>query len=172
MDLNPETGNRAGPGVTILLQDCSDLWPLEEGVLDTVFTSNFLEHLADKRAVRRTLDQAFRCLKPGGHFIALGPNIKYAQGAYWDFFDHYVELTEVSLAEALSICGFMIERQTGRFLPYTMARGRQHPMWMLRLYLALPPVWRLFGKQFLVIARKPNPAVQGEASESERAEPI
>jgi SAM-dependent methyltransferase len=155
MDLNPEVQSRANPGVTVLLQDCSEPWPLPEGALDAVFTSNFLEHLPDMAAVRATFLQAFRCLKPGGRFIALGPNIKYLPGAYWDFFDHHVALTELSLAEGLSNCGFSIERRTDRFLPYTMSQGSEPPVWMLRLYLRLPVVWRFFGKQFLVIARKP-----------------
>src|SRR5258706_16479280 len=86
--------------------------------LDVVFTSNFLEHLPHKDAIRRTLLEVYRCLKPGGRFIAMGPNIKYVPGEYWDFFDHYVPLTELSLAEGLSNCGFGIERKVGRFLPY------------------------------------------------------
>ena len=156
MDANPDVRERAGPAVNVLQQDCSEPWPLAESALDVVFTSNFLEHLPDKEAVRRTLLNAHRCLKPGGRFIAVGPNIKYTQGAYWDFFDHYVELTESSLSEALSNCGFAIEKQVGRFLPYTMSHGRQYPTWTLRLYLAMPAFWPLFGKQFLVIGRKPT----------------
>ena len=155
MDANPDVRERAGEAVIVLQQDCSAPWPLAEATLDTVFTSNFLEHLPDKQAVRQTLLNAHRCLKPGGRLIAMGPNIRYTQGAYWDFFDHYVELTELSLSEALSNCGFTVEKQVGRFLPYTMSHGRQYPLWMLRLYLALPAVWPLVGKQFLVIARKP-----------------
>ena len=86
----------------------------------------------------------------------MGPNIKYTQGSYWDFFDHYVELTELSLSEVLSNCGFEIEEQVGRFLPYTMSQGREYAPWTLRLYLKMPATWALFGKQFLVIARKPE----------------
>jgi SAM-dependent methyltransferase len=154
MDSNPDVHEMAGPGVNVLRQDCSEAWPLAESGLDAVFSSNFLEHLPDKEAVRRTLVNAYHCLKPGGRFIAMGPNVKHARGAYWDFFDHYVELTELSLAEALSNCGFAIEKRVGRFLPYTMSHGPQYPTWMLRLYLTMPAVWRLFGKQFLVIGRK------------------
>jgi SAM-dependent methyltransferase len=155
MDLNPDVQKRAAQGVRVLQQDCSHAWPLPEGHLDAVFTSNFLEHLPDKAAVSATLFNAYRCLKPGGRFIAMGPNIKYLAGAYWDFFDHYVELTELSLAEALSHGDFEIETAIGRFLPYTMSMGRWYPTWALRLYLAVPSAWRIFGKQFLVIGRKP-----------------
>ncbi len=159
MDLNPDVQKWAAQGVTVLLQNCSDPWPLPEGHLDAVFTSNFLEHLPDKAAVSSVLLNAYRCLKPGGRFIAMGPNIKYLSGAYWDFFDHYVELTELSLAEALSNCDFEIEKVVARFLPYTMSRGRRYPTWMLRLYLAAPAAWPIFGKQFLVIGKKPTRTV-------------
>lgn len=154
MDLNPDIHHRAAQGVTVFRQDCSDPWPLPENQLDAVFTSNFLEHLPNKAAVSTVLSHAYRCLKPGGRIIAMGPNIKYVPGEYWDFFDHYVELTELSLAEALSHCGFEIEKCVGRFLPYTMSRGREYPAWALRLYLAMPAVWAVFGKQFLVVGKK------------------
>jgi len=154
MDLNPEIHKRAAQGVFVIQQDCADPWPLESEQLDAVFTSNFLEHLPNKEAVSTVLSNAHRCLKPGGRFIAMGPNIKYVPGAYWDFFDHYVELTELSLAEALSNCGFEIEWCVARFLPYTMSQGRQYPIWMLQLYLTMPAVWPIFGKQFLVVGRK------------------
>lgn len=155
MDLNPFVSKQAVEGVTVLQQDCSEPWPLPEGELDAVFTSNFLEHLPNKAAVSTTLSHAYRCLKPGGRFIAMGPNIKYIPGAYWDFFDHYVELTELSLSEALSTCNFTTEKRVARFLPYTMSDGRQYPMWTLRLYLVMPLIWPMFGKQFLVVGQKP-----------------
>jgi SAM-dependent methyltransferase len=154
MDLNPDIRVRAAEGVHVLQRDCSDEWPLEAGALDAVFTSNFLEHLPNKSAVSTVLMNAHRCLKPGGRFIAMGPNVKCVPDEYWDFFDHYVELTELSLAEALTNCGYAIERATARFLPYTMTRGREYPAWVLRTYLAMPAVWPRFGKQFLVIGRK------------------
>jgi len=35
-----------------------------------------------------------------------------------------------------------------------MSRGKQQPLWLLRLYLKLSFVWPFLGKQFLVVARK------------------
>src|SRR2546423_10381305 len=154
MDLNPDAPGRLATQVKCLLQDCSTRWPLEDNSLDLVFTSNFFEHLPDKASLGRTLDEIHRCLKTGGRLIAIGPNIKYLPGAYWDFWDHYIPLTETSLREALVNRAFTIEECVARFLPYTMASGPRYPLLFLRLYLALPPVWRLFGKQFLVIATK------------------
>ena len=155
MDLNPDAKRHANPDVVILQQDCSEQWAVEGASLDVVFTSNFLEHLPAKSALQSTLQQAFRALKPNGRFIAMGPNIKRVPGAYWDFFDHHLPLTELSLSEVSEKCGFQVELQHARFLPYTMSRGRQYPAWMLRVYLSMPFFWRLAGAQFLVVARKP-----------------
>jgi len=154
--LNPDVHKRAAPCVTVFEQDCLETWPFADGELDAIFTSNFLEHLPNKAAISAVLSHSYRCLKPGGRFIAIGPNIKYALGSYWDFFDHHVALTELSMAEALSNCDFEIETLVARFLPYTMSFGRQFPAWVLRLYLAVPLAWPIFGKQFLVVARKPS----------------
>src|SRR5690349_13578961 len=83
MDLNPDAARLAPPEATIFEQDCSHTWPLRENSLDVIFTSNFFEHLPDKQALSRTLDEATRCLKPGGRLIALGPNIAKLHGRYW-----------------------------------------------------------------------------------------
>ena len=154
MDLNPDTVRKAAPGVQILMQSCSQPWAMADDSLDVVFTSNFFEHLLTKQNLRETLMQVWRCLRPGGRIIALGPNIRYLPGAYWDFCDHHLPLTELSLGEAMAETGFTLEEQIPRFLPYTMSRGPQPPIWMVRLYLKLKVAWPLFGKQFLVIARK------------------
>lgn len=161
MDLNPDMTRRVGPGVEPLLHDCARTWPLRNETLDTVFTSNFFEHLPDKDALRRTVLEAWRCLKPGGRIICLGPNIRLVPGAYWDFWDHFLPLTDASLGELLRLSGFEIERSHRRFLPYTMARGFAPPPFFVRLYLHFPPAWRILGKQFLVVARKlPRGAIQ------------
>lgn len=155
MDLNPDAGRFLAPDVQLLSQDCSTRWQLPDAALDVVFTSNFFEHLPDKGALGRTLDEITRCLRPGGRVIAMGPNIKHVPGAYWDFWDHHVPLTETSLKEALVTRGFLIEACIGRFLPYTMADGRRYPLIFLRAYLRMRWTWPLFGKQFLVVGRRP-----------------
>jgi SAM-dependent methyltransferase len=156
MDLNPQSSKSASAEVHIFEQDCSTPWPLPEAGLDVVFTSNFFEHLLGKTHLEMTLREAYRCLAPGGCLIAMGPNIKCIPGEYWDFFDHYLPLTELSLSEILRKCGFAVERQIPRFLPFRMSGRRKYPVWMLSAYLSLRPAWRLLGKQFLVIAKKPQ----------------
>lgn len=154
MDLNPDAQLHALPGVKVLQQDCAETWQLEDDSLDVVFTSNFFEHLTSKSVLEKTLLEAHRVLRTDGRLIAMGPNIKCLPGAYWDFIDHNLALTELSLLELMKKCGFDGELCVGRFLPYTMSGGRQYPIWTLRLYLALPMAWRFWGKQFLVVGRK------------------
>jgi hypothetical protein len=105
-------------------------------------------------ALEQTLVEAHRTLKPGGRLICMGPNIKYVPGAYWDFIDHHLPLTELSIVELMKKSGFQVEYCLDRFLPYSMAQGPQYPVWMLRAYLAFPLAWRFWGKQFLVVGRK------------------
>lgn len=154
MDMNPDAAKYLSQDVEFIHQDCSRPWPLGPGSLDTVFTSNFFEHLPDKAALGSTLDHIRDALKPGGRLIAMGPNIRCTRGAYWDFWDHYIQLTEKSLGEALTNRGLRLERCTARFLPYTMAGKRPTPLIFIRAYLILEPVWPLFGQQFLVVAAK------------------
>lgn len=154
IDLNPETLERVDIDVEVIPQDCSTHWPLPNDSLDTVFTSNFFEHLPDTQALARTLREAHRCLKSGGRLIAMGPNIKYVPGAYWDFLDHHLPLTEQSLSEALLHQGFRIEKCIDKFLPFTMVNGPHYPTFFVAMYVQLPFVWRIFGKQFLVMGKK------------------
>ena len=149
MDLNPDAPKHLQAGVEFLHQDCSAPWAVAENSLDVVFTSNFFEHLPDKPALNRTLQQARRALKPGGRLIALGPNLKYLHGQYWDFYDHHVYLTEASLGEAMEVSGYQL-------LPFTLVDAPEYPLAFVRLYLALPLLWRVFGRQFLVIGHKPQ----------------
>jgi hypothetical protein len=96
-------------------------------------------------------------LAPGGRWIIMGPNIRFAIGEYWDFYDHHVPLSDRSVRELLVASGFVVERVTPKFLPLT-AKGRlPRWLWLVDAYLSLRPVSAsIFGEQFLAIARKPR----------------
>lgn len=155
MDLNPDAPRHLAPDVKFLHQDAATEWPLPAAALDVIFTSNFFEHFPTKEALGKAVAEAYRCLRPGGRLVCLGPNLRYVGVAYWDFYDHHLPLTDQALGELLRMRGFAIERSLPRFLPFTMARGRLPPVWTVSLYLAVPLLWRVCGKQFLLVGRKP-----------------
>lgn len=154
MDLNPATRTRLSKKITFLQQDCSRTWQIEANSLDVIFTSNFLEHLPDKERLEQVISEAHRYLKPNGLMICLGPNIKYVPGSYWDFWDHYIPLTELSVSELLRMQAFTVDQCIPRFLPFSMSTGITPPLFTVSLYLKMKFVWSLLGKQFLVVARK------------------
>jgi ubiquinone/menaquinone biosynthesis C-methylase UbiE len=128
---------------------------LEDGMADLAFMSNLLEHLKDKQEVLRALEEAMRILKPAGRLLILQPNIRFAFKEYWDFFDHNVPLSHLSLCEALSMVGFRTELVLARFLPYTTKSRLPKAPFLVKLYLKLPFLWRVFGKQAFIVASKP-----------------
>lgn len=155
VDLNPDTARFADDDVRVVQTDSRDLSAIASESIDTVFSSNFFEHLSDSQALLDTLHECRRVLRPHGRVVVLMPNIRAIPGAYWDYLDHHLPLTEHSLCEALGLCGFAPTRVEGRFLPYTVRNSRLpvHP-WLIRTYLKVKPAWRLIGKKMLVVAVK------------------
>lgn len=160
VDLSPHVLCLEKDGIEVIQAPGQTLATLLKGQVDVVFMSNFLEHMPNKKVVLDILDSCFACLRPGGRVMILQPNIRYVGAAYWDYIDHHVALTEHSLVEALEVCGFTIERLIPRFLPYT-AKSRLggvvsggNRSWIIRLYLRLPLLWRLFGAQTFVVATR------------------
>jgi SAM-dependent methyltransferase len=154
VDLNPDTAQYLRSDISFFKIEATNLSTIGHEVADVVFTSNFLEHLRDKKECDMVLAAVRDVLKPGGKFIVMGPNIRYAYREYWDFYDHYLPLSDLSLAEGLGIAGFGIEENIARFMPYTMNNGTPTHDLLIRAYLAFPIAWKLLGKQFLVTAVK------------------
>jgi SAM-dependent methyltransferase len=156
IDLNPDAARFLSNDVTYYCKPATDLSDIADGSVHAVFTSNFLEHLRDKSECDRVFSSVLKALQPGGRFIILGPNIKYAYREYWDYYDHYLPLSHLSLAEGLAQSGYQVRKVIPRFLPYTMNSNMPTPDLFIRAYLRLPVAWRVLGKQFLVIAEKPE----------------
>lgn len=144
-----------GEGTTFVESDALKA-DLPQAHFDGVFVSNFLEHLHSQLAISEFLERMCAAAKPGGRIAILGPNYRYCARVYWDFADHVIPLTELAVNEHLYAAGFEPERAIPRYLPYTLT-GRLPPSPRLtELYLKMPFAWRLLGKQFLVIGRKPG----------------
>lgn len=154
IDLNPQSPSYLDAGIKFFAVPANDLSFAPSDSLDVVFTSNFLEHLPDKATCSAVMQEVRRVLRPGGRFIVLGPNIRFAHREYWDYYDHYLALSDRSLVEGLTLNGFSCETVIPQFLPYTMNNKTPTADALIRLYLKLPFAWKIFGKQFLVVARK------------------
>lgn len=155
VDLNPDARANLAGDVEFCLSRADAIAPLADDSVDIVFASNFLEHLRTKEECDKVLAEVRRILRPGGRFVIMGPNIRYLAGEYWDFYDHSLPLSHLSLEEGLVQADYEVERIIPRFLPYTTrSRLPQHPFFVA-LYLKIPLAWPLLGKQFLGVARKP-----------------
>ncbi len=152
-----DVGAELDAGITFVRADGLTMSAhLPHGYFDVVFMSNYLEHLPSADAVVGQLREAAIVLKPGGRLIVLQPNIRFVGQAYWDYLDHRVALTDRSLAEATRLAGLSVEVLRPRFLPYsTKSALPQHPA-LVRAFLAAPPLWRVLGKQTLLVARTPE----------------
>lgn len=155
VDLNPET-KRHARDAQVVLAPADQMAEIGDGSVDVVFTSNFFEHLPDKRALIDTLGECGRVLRSNGKLLVLMPNLRYVGHRYWDYFDHHLPLTHHSLAEGLTMAGFEVDRVTPRFVPYTV---KDSPLKvrapLVRWYLRLPVLWPLLGRQMFIAAHKP-----------------
>jgi SAM-dependent methyltransferase len=155
VDTDERLASFAGPGVQVHCGPLDDLGWRAPASVDVVFASNVFEHLRSKDEAFAALAEVHRVLRPGGRFLVLQPNIRYAYREYWDFFDHRLPFSDRAMVEGLVASGFRIETVRPRFLPYT-TKSRM-PTWpiLVRLYLRCRPLHLLLGKQMFIVAVKP-----------------
>ena len=156
LDINGENLRRyAAPDVRCIEATGADLTGIASASLDAVFASNVYEHFPSREDVARSFEEVYRALRPGGKFIVLQPNFAYCAKQYFDFFDHRLIFTHKGMAEGLAMSGFELEEIIPQFLPYTSKSSLPTAPWMVSMYLAFPPAWRLLGGQMLVVGAKP-----------------
>ncbi|BAY77154.1 hypothetical protein NIES25_36140 [Nostoc linckia NIES-25] len=156
IDLNPDSQAFANPDVKVLNLDILKLTEQEKVTerFDRIFISNFFEHLSNKEELIEVLLFCFNYLKPGGAILIIQPNFKYSIKEYYDFIDHQLPITHLSLQELLHTIGFKIDVLIPRFLPYS-TKGRPGSPNLLKLYLKLPFIWNFLGAQMFIKATKP-----------------
>jgi len=155
VDLNPDARKYLSDDIELHLTSAKAMNAIETESIDVCFSSNFFEHLSSKQEMDEVLQEALRVLKPNGLYIAMQPNIRFQPGKYWDYYDHILPLSHLSCAEGFEKAGFSIDRIISKFVPFSTSSNL--PQWpiLVRLYLAIPFLWKLLGGQFLIVARKP-----------------
>lgn len=153
VDTRADVAARLDPSVEFHLAEGVRIPSIGDHAVDVVFCSNLLEHLPDRATVTALLIEFRRVLRPEGRLLVLGPNLRYTGHAYWDFFDHILPFTHLSLVEALATAGFHTEVVIPRFLPYTTVGARRTSLTLVKWYLRLPLAWRVLGAQFFAVAR-------------------
>ena len=156
VDVNSDCRKFASKNVKVIISSIKQLKKIfTVNSVDIVFMSNLLEHLDNKEDVFRLLSESYEVLKKGGKLLVMQPDISLVGHEYWDYFDHKVPITSSSLVEVLKAIGYKIYHLHNPFLPYT-TKTRFLPLWplLLRLYIKLPFLHPLFGKQFFVVAQK------------------
>lgn len=155
VDLVDYEESGAQPGVELVVGDVMEV-DLPESYFGGIWVSNFLEHLPDQQVVAAFLERMRERLVPGGRIAIMGPNFRYCAKEYFDCADHEVILTHVGVEEHLYAAGFEIEAVDARFLPYSFRGRLPAGRALTRRYLRTPLAWRVLGKQFLVVGRRPG----------------
>jgi len=154
IDMWPEVGRYAAAGVETRVMDAArELSTLPHAHFDAVLASNVLEHF-DPDVAHRIAGEVAALLKPGGRFLIIQPNYRYAYRHYFDDYTHRAVFTDVSLPNMLRSQGFTISECRPRFLPYSMRNVRGTvPQWLVRAYLHSP--FKPGAGQMLVVATRP-----------------
>lgn len=149
-DLNPEMGAFAHPDVELRVADAVTLPDVDEGSIDLVFASNFLEHL-DTRQLGALLARVREVLSPRGRLVLLQPNFHRCPDSYFDDPTHITIFSERSLASYLEHHHFVVDKLVPGLLPFSMKS--KAPKWpiLVRAYLASP--LRPLAAQMYAVAR-------------------
>lgn len=154
LDLNEDIRKFINEDVDLVISDCRNIEKIENGTIDKIFISNFLEHLNDTDEVIQVLKECQKLLKSGGEVLVLQPNICYVKEKYWFFIDHKTPLTHESLREAMETAGFKITLMKKKFLPYSTKSSLPQRDFFIKTYLKLSILQQIFGKQSFVIGKK------------------
>lgn len=152
VDISPRIKRYANNDVQIFICSATKLPRNLYGKIDTVFMGCFLEHLPSKQAIVQVLNEIKKVLKRNGKLIILNPNIRFSTSDYWDYFDHLVPVSDRSVVEVLEALGYRIDVCIPRFVPNTVKDHLPKSPLLIKLYLKLPFLFPIFGKQMFIVA--------------------
>ncbi len=153
VDINNDTVKMANDDVEVMNTSCTDISEIADSSVDVVFTSNFFEHISHDDIVN-VIKETNRILKKRGRFLILQPSIRFCRKDFWMFFDHITAIDDRALVEVLESHGFIVKEWIPRFLPYTTKSRLPAGDLFIKLYLKIPVLWKIFGKQSFLFMEK------------------
>lgn len=153
VDIDSRIKKYASEEVAIYITSAENLPKQLHGKIDTVFMGCLLEHLSSKDAIIRVFLQVKKILKKKGRLVILNPNIRFSTAEFWDYFDHLTPVSDRSVVEALQALGFTIECCLPKFVPNTIKDRLPKSPFLVKIYLRLPFLFPIFGRQMLIVAR-------------------
>jgi ubiquinone/menaquinone biosynthesis C-methylase UbiE len=151
VDIFPDLHLFANKSVEAHIGDATKMQFLSDSSIDTVFASNFFEHL-EWTQLESLMTELIRVLKPTGKVLIMQPNFRYAYKNYFDDYTHRTIFTDRSISDWFSTKGFEVEISKPRFLPLTVKSSMGHLSFLIPLYLLSP--WKpRAGQMFLVFRR-------------------
>lgn len=153
IDLNPDTTKYLNKNITFYNQSSTKIKSIKNNLIDKIFVSNFFEHIKREDIVE-TIKEFKRTLKSGGEVLILQPNIRFCTKDYWMFFDHVTPIDDRALEEIFSSYNFRLKKRILKFLPYTTKSKLPKSPLLIKFYLKLPILWRIFGQQSFLIFKK------------------
>jgi len=153
VDLNPEAKKHLSRDVKYYLGSSTKMPFIRENSVNKIFVSNFFEHL-ERKNIEATVIEMERVLKNRGEVLILQPNVRFCAKDYWMFFDHLTPIDDRALEELFFSHGFRLKKRILKFLPYTTKSKLPKSSILIKIYLKLPILWKIFGKQSFLIFEK------------------
>lgn len=154
VDINSRIKKYADKNIKVYICSATSLPQELSGKIDVVFIGCLLEHLPNKEDIIETFLQVKRVLKKGGRLLILNPNIRFSTAQFWDYFDHLTPVSDRSVVEVLKVLDFEIEVCLSKFVPNTIKDRLPKWPFLVKIYLHLPFLFPIFGKQMFIVARK------------------
>lgn len=152
IDINKDSKKYIGKNLVFKCNSSTKI-KLNNKSVNKIFVSNFFEHIS-RPDIIKTIKEFHRILKERGEVLVLQPNIRFCKDSYWMFFDHITPIDDRALEEIFSIFGFKLKYRVLKFLPFSTKSSLPKNNFIVKLYLKLPILWKLFGKQSFLIFKK------------------
>lgn len=156
VDINSDSRKNVSAEVEFHAGSSTNLGFIKNNSVDKIFVSNFFEHITKEQTIL-TVKEFKRILKKKGQVLILQPNIRFLTSDFWMFFDHVTPIDDRALEELFLTQDFFLKKRVLKFLPFTTKSSLPKSSFLIKLYLRLPLLWLIFGKQsFLIFEKRPE----------------